>query len=184
MKKVTVLASVFVFTVFVCVLCVKVSLINAAQPPKVYGLFDANGTYLGDVLSVSSIVSQQNGHQYTTEYSTYVPSLNGIFQMQVRNSHVEVESSLTPLFIYYTTSDCSGGPYLKNDDATFTSPWIVMVNANTYTIPTNATSNTFQSVLAPQGCQQIDPITSASYKLQPVTLPFNINTITPPFSLH
>jgi hypothetical protein len=163
-----------------------VSQTSAAGPAKVYGLYDANNVYLGDIIGVTQgVVGTLNTSPSPgVSYTTYLPSINGILQFSRPSG--DLTYAAIPESIMYATADCSGTPYLNADDGAipWTNPWIIKFDGNTYAI-----AKTFSSATVGSRYNVVDStchIESGGgrlFALTPVTLPFNINAVTLPFSV-
>jgi hypothetical protein len=159
------------------------SRVSAVQPHP-YGLFDGNGTYLGDIIGTQYFAHYGSGIPNSSYYTTYLPSIDGILQFRY-NSVGEVVIDSVPEEVRYQFPDCAGRLYITSQGVTpFTSPWIVKVLNQTYRVSAVATGANTESLNNGDGtfCQNVSTSVS-SYELTPVTLPFNQNTVVPPFKI-
>lgn len=154
----------------------SVSQTTAAQPPRVYGLYDANNIYLGDVIDADLLDLGANGNEET--YTTYLPAINAFMKFKGAAIAPPIAS-----LVRYTNTDCTGVPYV--DEVSSFPSWIVSLESNANNLymqtdtPTTVTTN---STRFNDQCI-IETSTQVHYELIQTNLPFNPNTITSPLEL-
>lgn len=156
---------------------------GAAQPPRVYGLYDANNVYLGDVVgAISEMTSSGIGSVFTT----YLPTQEVITQIEIVDG---VHASLPiPAEVFYSGADCTGNAYLSNQsgERNIIAPWSVEVDGITFKI--GAASDTIATLSKKKRdgfCQEyiVGAGSQTAFPLTSITLPFDVHTIETPFEL-
>lgn len=154
---------------------------DAAQTPKVYELYDANNTYLGDVVGINYGEVSLLGRAIS--YTTYLPSLKGLLQVNSLANDGALEFSM-PETVQYDGENCTGNAYINFGGEPWFNPWILVIDGSAYSIATSAIVLASQSQYVPntQGCVAPNA-TPSLLKLTPITLPFNPDSVVPPFEL-
>ena len=141
------------------------------------GLYDANGTFLGNVVGFSYGIFDGG---YKQLYSTYLPSVDGVFQFSFNGSGIALpQTQIT----FYPLPDCQGQAYIVPGHYSLLAPMIVQSseNGNIYRIST--TTEEVDSLSRYAGGCTSDNTGTPMNKLIPVTLPFNFSSVTLPFSI-
>jgi hypothetical protein len=158
---------------------------EAAPTPKVYGLYDANNTYLGDVVGITYGSASAPGSGLTNgiSYTTYLPSLDVLVPFVKSNGSLHVGGY--PESIYYDGVDCTGSAYINTDDGAvpWTAPWIVRALGITYKVDAPIVNPELVSTYNYNTCVNSAGSGAGIVALIPVTLPFDPTTVALPFNV-
>jgi hypothetical protein len=161
-----------------------------AITPTGPGLQDGNGVYLGQLLSVNYGSDPFGGNAPEITYSTYLPDVDGIMQFKTYREGGPTLFSNVPQKIYFKQADCTGTAYVSFDsNDPWIHPWIVegSMDQTTWLIFKVASSSlaniSVQSYMQPFSCVNEAATLTTGYKLKPITLPFDPNTVALPYKI-
>jgi hypothetical protein len=150
---------------------------TTAAQPQVYGLYDANDVYLGDVLSIQ--YGGDHRGDYQVSYTTFLPSINKILQL----SGYEKVEFLSPKEVMYDGANCQGNAYVSTNES-FRKPWLIRVGGVMYKVASTPQSFSYASRSDGEGICIADPNPEPEgYRLTAVSMPFDISAVEFPFKV-
>ncbi len=155
---------------------------RAVSPLKQLKLQDATGIELGYIVGMYQTDHGVPNAQKITSYTTYLPSLDAVIQIENTNGGLNIAGSIEGFSEYYNTLDCSGDGYLIG--TSLSSPWIIKdAQNNIVKIDKNSTIINARSAGTPGNCFDPGIGTSTAWRLIPASLPFNPESLTLPFKI-
>ena len=157
---------------------------NGAKNPLT--LYDANGTFLGDLVTVRSGFPDDWGGGTGTTYTVYRSDVDGILEF-INGSLPQVVGNMNA---YYSQPDCQGQPYILASGTGVNSQWILEYHGSPYRMSTSTQLVNVQGFREGGDFCETDRATQTFpdpnaqfYSLIPVTLPFSLDNIPLPFKI-